>query len=85
MVGTFGHVATCSFYPAHHITIGEGGMVVTDDDDIARAVTSIRDWGEIATVREAKTIPVADVSPGNTVAFHRGTIINMYTPILATT
>ena len=45
MVGTFGHVATCSFYPAHHITIGEGGMVFTDNDDIARAVTSFRDWG----------------------------------------
>ena len=45
MVGTFGHVATCSFYPAHHITLGEGGMVFTNDDTIARAVTSIRDWG----------------------------------------
>ena len=44
-VGTFGHVATCSFYPAHHITLGEGGMVFTNDDMIARAVTSIRDWG----------------------------------------
>jgi len=44
-VGTFGHVATCSFYPAHHITIGEGGMIFTDDEVIARAVTSFRDWG----------------------------------------
>ncbi len=44
-VGTFGHVATCSFYPAHHITMGEGGMVFTNDDTIARAVVSIRDWG----------------------------------------
>ncbi len=44
-VGTFGDIATCSFYPAHHITIGEGGMVFTDDDTIARAVTSFRDWG----------------------------------------
>lgn len=44
-VGTFGHIATCSFYPAHHITIGEGGMVVTDDDILARAITSFRDWG----------------------------------------
>jgi len=44
-VGTFGHVATCSFYPAHHITLGEGGMVFTNDDLIARAVTSFRDWG----------------------------------------
>jgi len=45
MVGTFGHVATCSFYPAHHITLGEGGMVFTNDDVIARAAASIRDWG----------------------------------------
>lgn len=44
-VGTFGDVATCSFYPAHHMTIGEGGMVFTNDDTIARAVISIRDWG----------------------------------------
>jgi len=44
-VGTFGHVATCSFYPAHHITIGEGGMIFTDNKVIARAVTSLRDWG----------------------------------------
>jgi len=44
-VGTFGHVATCSFYPAHHITIGEGGMIFTDDEVIARSVTSFRDWG----------------------------------------
>lgn len=44
-VGTFGDVATCSFYPAHHITLGEGGMVYTNNDVIARAVTSLRDWG----------------------------------------
>ncbi|MBN2522458.1 MAG: lipopolysaccharide biosynthesis protein RfbH [Bacteroidales bacterium] len=44
-LGTFGHVATCSFYPAHHITMGEGGAVVTDDRTIAKAVRSIRDWG----------------------------------------
>jgi CDP-4-dehydro-6-deoxyglucose reductase, E1 len=45
MVGTFGHVATCSFYPAHHITLGEGGIVFTNDDTMARAARSIRDWG----------------------------------------
>ncbi len=44
-VGTFGDVATCSFYPAHHITTGEGGMVFTADMTIARAVRSFRDWG----------------------------------------
>jgi CDP-6-deoxy-D-xylo-4-hexulose-3-dehydrase len=45
LVGTFGHLATCSFYPAHHITTGEGGAVLTDDDDLARAARSLRDWG----------------------------------------
>jgi len=45
MVGSFGHIATCSFYPAHHITMGEGGCVFTSDDVLARAARSIRDWG----------------------------------------
>ena len=44
-VGTFGHIATCSFYPAHHITMGEGGAVLTNDDTLARAARSLRDWG----------------------------------------
>jgi CDP-4-dehydro-6-deoxyglucose reductase, E1 len=44
-VGTFGHVGTLSFYPAHHITTGEGGAVFTDDPIIARAIESFRDWG----------------------------------------
>jgi CDP-6-deoxy-D-xylo-4-hexulose-3-dehydrase len=44
-VGTFGDVASCSFYPAHHITMGEGGIVFTNNDLIARAVISLRDWG----------------------------------------
>jgi CDP-4-dehydro-6-deoxyglucose reductase, E1 len=43
--GTYGHLSTFSFYPAHHITMGEGGCVVTDDDDLARIARSIRDWG----------------------------------------
>lgn len=45
LTGTFGHLATFSFYPAHHITMGEGGCVVTDDDELARIVRSLRDWG----------------------------------------
>ena len=44
-VGTFGHVGTLSFYPAHHITMGEGGAVFTNDDRLQRAIESIRDWG----------------------------------------
>ena len=44
-VGSFGDLATCSFYPAHHITTGEGGAVLTSDPLLARAVRSLRDWG----------------------------------------
>lgn len=43
--GTFGHIATCSFYPAHHITMGEGGAVLTNDPLLRRIVISFRDWG----------------------------------------
>jgi len=43
--GTFGHIATCSFYPAHHITMGEGGAVLTSDPILRRALLSLRDWG----------------------------------------
>jgi CDP-6-deoxy-D-xylo-4-hexulose-3-dehydrase len=45
LTGTFGQLATISFYPAHHITMGEGGCVVTDDDELAQIVRSFRDWG----------------------------------------
>lgn len=44
-VGTFGHIATCSFYPAHHITMGEGGAVLTDRALLRRILESMRDWG----------------------------------------
>ena len=43
--GTFGHLATSSFYPAHQMTTGEGGAVYTDDDELAAIAESIRDWG----------------------------------------
>ncbi len=44
-IGTFGHIATLSFYPAHHITMGEGGAVLTRDPTLKRAIESFRDWG----------------------------------------
>lgn len=44
-VGTFGDVGTLSFYPAHHITMGEGGAVFCDRPILRRAMESIRDWG----------------------------------------
>ena len=45
LTGTFGDIATVSFYPAHHITMGEGGCVLTGDDLLGRITRSIRDWG----------------------------------------
>lgn len=45
MVGTFGDLATTSFYPAHHITMGEGGSVLTSNPLLKRIATSMRDWG----------------------------------------
>jgi CDP-4-dehydro-6-deoxyglucose reductase, E1 len=43
--GTFGHLSTMSFYPAHHITTGEGGAVCTNDPNLAQLVRAFRDWG----------------------------------------
>ena len=45
VVGTFGDIATLSFYPAHHITMGEGGAVFTDHDELKTIAESFRDWG----------------------------------------
>ena len=45
LTATFGDLATFSFYPAHHITMGEGGAVVTADEELARIARSFRDWG----------------------------------------
>jgi len=44
-VGTFGDIATVSFYPAHHITTGEGGAVLTDKPNLQTLIESFRDWG----------------------------------------
>lgn len=43
--GTFGHIATFSFYPAHQITMGEGGAVVTNDHLLHKSIRQFRDWG----------------------------------------
>jgi len=45
LTGGFGHIASHSFYPAHHITMGEGGCVVTNDEFLEKIARSIRDWG----------------------------------------
>jgi CDP-6-deoxy-D-xylo-4-hexulose-3-dehydrase len=58
-VGTFGDLATLSFYPAHHITMGEGGAVLINDPVLKRAAESIRDWG-----RDCYCAPGADNTCG---------------------
>jgi len=57
--GTFGHISTSSFYPAHHITTGEGGAVVANDALLKKIIVSFRDWG-----RDCWCQPGADNSCG---------------------
>lgn len=45
LTGTFGDLATVSFYPAHHITMGEGGCILTNSPKLKRLIESFRDWG----------------------------------------
>ncbi len=45
LTGTFGHIATSSFYPPHHMTMGEGGAVYTNDAKLKMIIESFRDWG----------------------------------------
>ena len=44
-LGSFGHISTCSFFPAHHMTMGEGGFVATDSSSLRKIISSFRDWG----------------------------------------
>ena len=60
LVGTFGDVSTYSFYAAHHITMGEGGALATDNPMIARAALSLRDWGRDCYCRAGETRPLGD-------------------------
>ena len=53
-LGSFGHISTCSFFPAHHMTMGEGGFVATDNGNIRKVVTSLRDWGRACYCNTAK-------------------------------
>ncbi len=66
-VGTFGDLATLSFYPAHHITTGEGGAVVSDSPRLKRLVESFRDWG-----RDCWCAPGKDGTCGRRFAWQRG-------------
>jgi CDP-6-deoxy-D-xylo-4-hexulose-3-dehydrase len=72
-VGTFGDLATCSFYPAHHITMGEGGCVLTDRPGLKKLAESFRDWG-----RDCWCAPGKDNTCGQRFACQRGQLPRGY-------
>lgn len=45
LLGSFGDISTCSFFPAHHMTMGEGGFIATNSQRVKKVLSSIRDWG----------------------------------------
>ena len=64
-VGTFGDVATCSFYPAHHITMGEGGAVMSNQVRHKRIIESFEIGDVAATANRARITPAATASVGS--------------------
>lgn len=72
-VGTFGDIATCSFYPAHHITMGEGGMVFTKHSKLKKIIESFRDWG-----RDCYCDPGCENTCGNRFGWKLGTLPKGY-------
>jgi len=73
MVGTWGDIATLSFYPAHHITMGEGGAVFTNNPTLKVIAESFRDWG-----RDCYCAPGCDNTCGNRFGQKFGTLPQGY-------
>ncbi|MFH1836458.1 MAG: lipopolysaccharide biosynthesis protein RfbH [Methanobacteriota archaeon] len=71
--GTFGQISTFSFYPSHHITMGEGGALATDDEKLARIIKSFRDWG-----RDCWCEPGCDNTCGKRFHYQLGTLPQGY-------
>jgi len=80
-VGTFGDIGTLSFYPAHHITMGEGGAVFTNNLELKQIAESFRDWEEIVIAHQEKTILVARDFVGSWVTCQKATTTNTHTAI----
>ncbi|MDE2442017.1 MAG: lipopolysaccharide biosynthesis protein RfbH, partial [Betaproteobacteria bacterium] len=72
-VGTYGDIGTLSFYPAHHITMGEGGAVFTNKPRLKRVIESMRDWG-----RDCWCAPGMDNTCGKRFARKLGTLPKGY-------
>lgn len=73
MVGTFGDIGTLSFYPAHHITMGEGGAVFTNNKELIQIAESFRDWG-----RDCYCPPGKDNTCGKRFCWKLGELPNGY-------
>jgi CDP-6-deoxy-D-xylo-4-hexulose-3-dehydrase len=73
LVGTFGDISTLSFYPAHHITMGEGGAVFTNNFDLKEIARSFRDWG-----RDCYCAPGADNTCGKRFCWKLGELPEGY-------
>ena len=73
LVGSFGDIGTLSFYPAHHITMGEGGAVFTNNPALKRIVESMRDWG-----RDCWCQPGCDNTCGKRFGWKLGGLPNGY-------
>ena len=84
-VGTFGDIATVSFYPAHHITMGEGGAVMTSSPVYKKLVESFRDWGRDCWCPPGKVTPAASASSGSWAGCHMAMTTSMSTRISVTT
>ena len=69
LVGTFGDIGTLSFYPAHHITMGEGGAVFTNNNELKKIAESFRDWG-----RDCYCAPGKDNTCGQRFCCQLGTL-----------
>lgn len=73
LVGTFGDIGTLSFYPAHHITMGEGGAVFTNNEELKKIAESFRDWG-----RDCYCPPGKDNTCGKRFCWKMGTLPEGY-------
>lgn len=79
------HIGMSSFYPPHHMTMGEGGAVYTNDPVLSKLVNSFRDWGRDCWCVGGLTIPVSIALVSSLVNYQLVMTTNMYILILAIT
>ena len=80
--GTIGDIGTSSFYPPHHMTMGEGGAVYTNNPLLHKCVRSFRDWGRDCVCVSVRTMCAGIALTENMKSFQKDMIINMCTAIL---